>query len=295
MHTRAIYLCAIGAIAFSCGCGQQHTAEAAARSTAQQTPAPSRVTPGTYETSGPITVENQVDVVAEREGVVAEIVVSDAASVRQGQVLARLDDRQLQADRDAAASMMEASAAELKNYEMGQKLVEIDLDRDEKMYQANLITRQQLDHSRTRVIGAKYEVEREHGRYQSAESQLKSLDAELSKTRIVAPFAGVVARRYIRKGQRVKPGDKLFWVTETRPLRVQFMVPESFAGKVHAGDQIEVQATADSELSCKARITLVSPVVDPASGTMDVQAQLESPPRGLLPGMSATVVLQRHP
>ena len=57
--------------------------------------------PDTYTATGPIVVENQVDVAAQREGVVTEILVEPGTRVRKGQLLARLDDRQLAADLEA--------------------------------------------------------------------------------------------------------------------------------------------------------------------------------------------------
>src|SRR5438270_8869622 len=55
-----------------------------------------------YVASGPIVVENQVDVAAQREGIVAKILVDTGTAVRRGEALAVLDDRQLAADREAA-------------------------------------------------------------------------------------------------------------------------------------------------------------------------------------------------
>lgn len=243
------------------------------------------------EISAPIIVENQVDVVAQREGVVAAIHVEAGTAVHKGQLLATIDDRQLTAERDAAAAKVKAIAADGKNWNAAQKMAELDLSRDEEMYKANLLTQKQLDHSRTKLVGTKYEVEREKENLVNAESTLRALELELEKTKIVAPFAGLVARRYVRAGQHVASNDKLFWVTATEPLVLRFSVPELYAQKVKVGEELAVTTPA-SNTRYRAAVTMVSPVIDPGSGTFDVQAKLLAPTTGLVPGMTATVILK---
>jgi len=292
MNIRPLCWIAIATMVVACGCSDEKTAKAAP----PMNPAPATAATAAatyYETSGPIVVENQVDLLAQRDGTIVEVFVMGDASVNKGQLLARLDDRQLKADRDASEAKSKAIAADLKNFETEQKLTEQDLARDEEMYKANLITLKQLDHSRTRLEGVKFEVERERQQWANAVATLRSLELELEKTRIEAPFSGVVGRRYIRVGQRVVANDKLFWVTATDPLRVQFTVPDSFAGKIHTGDKVTVRASSAPELTADAVITMVSPVVDPGSSTLDVQAQIQSHPKSLLPGMTAVVRLPK--
>jgi len=252
------------------------------------TPTPASA-PSEITSSGPIVVENQLDVAAQRDGVVAQIVVDTGKFVRKGDLLARLDDRQLTADRDAAAAKLMSIAANVKNWEAEVRVLQADLDRSEKLWAANLITREQLDHDRFKVEADKYELERERQNYVNQQNVLHSFDLELEKTRIEAPFAGVVARRYVRVGQRVASGDRLFWVTETAPLRVKFTLPEELIGKIANGQTIEVTSADDGNAIRKARVIQISPVVDPSSGTIEVLAEIGAPTGSLRPGMTAHI------
>jgi len=252
----------------------------------------SRMPDSGFVASGPITVENQVDVTSQREGIVAALVADAGTVVRKGQLLARLDNRQLAADCDAAKSQLESIAADLKNWEATVKVSQADLDRTEKMWAANLITREQLDHDRFKLIANQYEFDREQKNYQRQVNVLKSLDLELQKTEITAPFAGVVARRYIRDGQHVVMGDKLFWVTATSPLTVKFTLPEKYVTRVQRGTEIQVVAASLPEELHAAKVISISPVVDPASGTVDVTAQFSGQTGGLRPGMMANIKFQ---
>ena len=65
----------------------------------------------------------------------------------------------------------------------------------------------------------------------NAQAAERSLELEKEKTRITAPFDGIVARRYVRVGQKVAISDRLFWVTAVAPLEVKFTLPERFLGK----------------------------------------------------------------
>lgn len=122
----------------------------------------------------------------------------------------------------------------------------------------------------------------------NARSNLQALDLELEKTRITAPFSGIVARRYVRQGQRVSSGDKLFWVTAVEPLQVRFTLPEQYSRALKPGDELALTPAASSGEPASARVIHVSPVVDPASGTVEVIAVLAGA-SGFRPGMTASI------
>lgn len=239
--------------------------------------------------SGPLIVENQVEVEAQREGMVSHISVDTGTLVQKGQLLGELDNRQVMADRDAAASRVKSLEFDVKGWEYETKVLEADLARAEKMWEAQLITKQDLDHTRYKVEADRFETERYRANLESARQQLKTAELELAKTRIVAPFPGVVGRRYVRVGDKVTMGERLFWVTQTAPLRMRFTLPEKYVGKIHKGDMLTVTITDAPEVKHSARILLVSPVIDPASGTIEVSAEVMPPLGDLKPGMSATV------
>jgi RND family efflux transporter MFP subunit len=272
-----------------CGRTQPVTTANAAAPVASEPVRPASPQPQAYLTTGPLVVENQVDVSAQREGVVARVIADVGTSVRRGDVLGELDNRQLSADIDAAEARVRSAQFQMQHFSAEIKLRETDLSRDEAMYKAELIPTQQLDHSRYAVESQKFEEQREREYLKAAQDTLKSLQLEFEKTRIVAPFDGVVARRYVRAGQKVALNDRLFWVTAMSPLTVRFTVPQEFTGKMRRGDEVSVASPADPGQAHAARVTSVSPVVDPASGTLEVQAQVVGGAAGLVPGMTVNI------
>jgi membrane fusion protein (multidrug efflux system) len=243
-----------------------------------------------FVASGPVVVENQVDVAALREGVVVSIQAQPGTQVHKGQFLAKLDDRQISADVEAAAAKVRSIEANLKNWQAETKVLQVDRARAEKLYEAQVIPKEQLDHVRYKEEADEFEVQREAESLNNAKAVQKSLELERDKTSIIAPFDGIIARRYVRAGQKVSAGDRLFWVTAMAPLQVKFTLPERLLGAVRRGQVVSV-ASADASPAAEhsAKVIDVSPVVDPSSGTIEVLAQIEGAAPDLRPGMLATI------
>lgn len=296
-------------VIFGAGCSPEH--ESAAVSSAQAA-APAAATPASSTTvtagaepdrppiaqppvySGAIVVEHQLDVAALRDGVITTISADVGTAVRRAEVLAILDDRQLRADRAAALARAQGLESDLKNWQAELKVLAADQQRAERMWQANLITQEQLEHARFQTEADRYEVESHKHQLENARASLQSLDLELEKTRITAPFAGVVARRYVRVGQRVAAGDRLFWLTAVSPLLVRFTLPNREAHHIARGGAIKLQAVDDQAVQHRARVLSVSPVVDPASDSVEVIARIVGPPGDLKPGLTVNVSLGEH-
>lgn len=271
------------------GCESSKPAPVQAAGSRPAAPAPAPVQDDGFTASGPLVVENQVDVAAQREGVVAKVSADAGTPVRKGQLLAQLDDRQAAADKDAADAKVRSMQADLEGWESEVKVLESDRERAEKMWDAQLITKQDLDHARFKVEADQHEVERARENLKNAQASARSLELELEKTRILAPFGGVVARRYVREGQKVAVGDRLFWVTAVAPLRVKFTLPERFLGRIKKGDELAVTAASSGAQKHGAKVLQVSPVVDPSSGTIEVLAEIQGVPGDLFPGMTVNV------
>src|SRR5438552_18281929 len=158
------------------GCSDTKTVTQAAPSAPVAKAAPKIETPpAEFTASGPIVVENQLDVSAQREGVITRVLADVGRHVRRGEALALLDDRQTAADRDAAKAKVKSLEADVKGWEYETKVLEADLDRDEQMMKAQLITQQQLEHARYKVEADKFETERSRQNLINAQASLQSL------------------------------------------------------------------------------------------------------------------------
>jgi len=294
MHCFALSVTAALLCVFS-GCSSSPAPAAAATPRAINSPPAVSVQPqqvqADFIASGPLVVENQIDLEAQRDGVVAEILTDTGANVSKGQLLAKLDNRQLTADRDAAAAKARSIEADVKNWEAAEKVARSDFERSDALWKAKVISKELADHARYQHEAVQFEVERERENLKYSQSTAKSLDFELEKTNIIAPFAGIIARRYIHVGQEVSKNDRLFWISATGPLRLKFTLPEAYVGRVKRGTELIVSPVSTPAEVHAARVVMVSPLVDPSSDTIDVTAELQGRTTGLRPGMTANIRL----
>lgn len=241
--------------------------------------------------SGPLIVEHQVEITAQRDGTLAKIRADAGTRVRAGTLLAQLDDRQLHANLEAGRAKSRSIENDLKNWQAEAEVVKFDLVRAQRLWDLGLIPEDQLQHAKFKVESEQWDVKRVSEMLNTSRQEERSLELELEKTRITAPFDCLVARRYAREGQSVVRGDKLFWVTAEAPLLLRFTLPEKFMGHVRIGQELELTSLDGPQEKHTARIKEVSSVIDPSSGTFDVLAEVPGARGALRPGMTASARL----
>jgi len=242
--------------------------------------------------SGPIIVEHEVDLTAQRDGLVEKIFVDAPARVKAGALLAELDGRQIQANLAAARAKTRSVEADLKNWEAEAEVLKADYGRQKNLFALGLTSQEQLEHAKYKAESDQWDIKRVTETLNTAKEEEHSLELELEKTKVTAPFNGLIARRYVREGQNVTKGERLFWVTAESPLLMRFTLPEKFFGKMRKGQPVEVtcaDAPAEKHL---AKVKQVSPVVDPSSGTFEVLVELTGDRGSLRPGMNAVAHLE---
>ena len=293
----ALVLCASG-----CDTHSSEPAEAApAESTAKLPKGPLSVAKLTAEptwpqyitATGPATQEQQLDIVALRPGQVVDVNADVDTRVRKGQDLAKLDDRQLLADRAASAYKLQSLRIDVLNREAEVKMRQADMRRAEEMRQSGINTEEDYEHIHFLLEATQLKLESEQQEVLAAQQSLAAQDAQLNQTRLLAPFNGVISQRYVRLGQYVNLGDRLFHLVGNSPLEVRFALPGEDVRFVHRGEQIGVSASPGFEQISPATITRMSPVIDPGNGMIEVVATLSHPLPSILPGMIVSVRLPR--
>ena len=254
-------------------------------------PAPSAPDAKAFTTSGPLVAEQQADVGAERDGRIIEVAVQIGDHVRAGQLLARLDDRMLQAACAAQKARMAAAQAEVRNWKAEQESARADLRRADVLLQEKILSQENWEVSKYKVDETTAQVEHYESEQAAAEADLNATEVQLDQSRVVAPFAGVVGRSSVRLDQQVKAGDALFWITAEGPLHVLFTVPETLMAAFTAGAPLELTTADYPGLHQSGRILRVSPVVDPASGSVQVIGAVDHASPLLKPGMQMQVRL----
>lgn len=297
-----IGLFAIGAALLVVGCGDSKTGTSAAANAAPAPavpvapvpapPAPPDAAETPVVVSGPIIVEHQVEITAQRDGIVDKIFLDAPARVKAGATLAHMDDRQLGASLEAARAKSRSIEADLKNWQAEAEVLKADYQRQQRLWDLGLTSQEQLEHAKYKAESDQWDIKRVQETLNTSREEERSLELELEKTKITAPFAGLIARRYVREGENVTKGQRLFWVTAEAPLLMRFTLAEKFFGRIRPGQQFEVTSTDIPGERHSARVKEISPVVDPSSGTFEVLVELLGERGGLRPGMTASIRLE---
>jgi RND family efflux transporter MFP subunit len=209
--------------------------------------------------------------------------------VRRGQVLATLDDRTLRSAIASQTAHLAALRAQVREWESEEKMDGADLRRADQMRTEKILSEEGWEHVKYKLAEVTAEVARYKADVTAAEADLEAATLQVEQCQIVAPLTGVVGRRTARPEQEVKKGDVLFWITAEAPLRILFTVPESAMAGFPVGAPLELTTASYPGLRQAARVLRVSPVVDPASDSVQVIGTVDRPAAGLKPGMSMQV------
>lgn len=200
---------------------------------------------------------------------VAEVAVEEGERVAKGQLLVRLDDSVLRAQRDQYAAGIEEAQSALV-------LARQDLERTIELSRGQIAARQQLDQRRAGADQAE-------ARLAVARARLLEIEARLAQARIVAPDDGVVTRRPALMGTVVQPGQEMVRMIRDGRLELNARVPELQLARVRPGQAVRV-LHGDREIAASVRA--VAPTVAPETRLGTVYVALP-PGSGLLPGMFA--------
>jgi len=237
-----------------------------------------------------LSVEHQVDVPTQTDGVVAEIIKDEGSSVRAGEILARLDDRSITAELEKAQADRRVAQNNVSYQDAEVKAKAANYRRQQQLRQYGLSSEADLEHAEFEAKGSEFDLASWKANLEKSQAEIRRLEAELDKTKIRAPFAGMVGHRYIRMGQGVSKSDKCFRISQLSPLLVQFQVPESSGRRPERGATVSLSLVGDSNRALTARIVNVGPTVDPSSDSYNVTARLTGPDLSdLRPGMSVRV------
>lgn len=237
---------------------------------------------------GQVQASQQAVVKSRIEGLLTEVHFTEGQMVRQGQVLARLDDRSLRAQ-------VAQAEAELRRLQAQLTLARLDLQRYQDLAAQSAVSTQQRDQQQAQVAQLQAQVE-------SQQASVRQIQTQLSYTVITAPFSGRVGLRLVDVGNIVRPLDAQGIVTlaQTQPLRVVFSVPQSRLGDVRqamgqsGGAGVSVAEREGGPTLARGRLRSADNAVDAGTGTLKLKAEL-SPDDGrgerLWPGQFVTVQL----
>src|SRR5687767_9544282 len=216
-------------------------------------------------------------------GVVESVHVERGDWVRQGQLLAQLRASVEHASVGAAEVRAQADAdvqAAAANYEFQRQ----KLARTEELMLKKFVSAQALDQVRAETSVAEQKLAQAKEQRRVAREELALANAQLGLREIRAPFSGVVADRYVTVGERVEV-KPMFRVAKIDPLRVEIIAPAAMFGSIHKGMPAQVMPDLPNAAQLDAKVVLVDKLIDAASNTFRVRAELPNANRSVPSGL----------
>lgn len=222
--------------------------------------------------SGTLRARRAAAIRAEVGGTVLEVLAEAGERVKPGQPLARIDDAALQDALLAARSGVSAARNNLQ-------VAESNARRARTLADAGALAVQQAEQAEAALEAVRAQLA-------DAQARLAVAQQQAGKTRVRAPFAGVVSERQVSAGDVVAPGAPLFTVIDPSRLQFEAAVPAARVAAVKPGAQVDFAVTGFEEVF-RGDIERVNPSVDPATGQVRVYVDVKNDAGRLISGVYA--------
>ena len=270
----------------------------------------------------------QAAIVPKISAPVQKFLVKRGSSVKQDQLLAVLENRDLSAAaQDTKGAYQQAQATyetttaanlpeEIQKAEADLEQAQQALDAQEKVFQSRqqlfeqgALPRKELDQSRVDITQARnqYAIAKKHldallaigkpqelkaaaGQLESAKGKYLGAEAQLSYSEIRSPIHGVITDRPLYPGEMATAGTSLLTVMDISSVIAKAHIPQDQAAALKVGDN-GTMAVPGMEQPIKGKVTVVSPALDPNSTTVEVWFEAKNPRQELKPGTSVHLSL----
>lgn len=237
---------------------------------------------------GSVTPLQDVVLRAQVSGVLAEVLFREGESVKKGQLLARLDDREY------AAALLQAQAEKARN-ESQLRAAQQDLDRYNQLVNDGSVSRRTVDQQEAMLDQLRATI-------RANDAAITVAQVQLSYTRIVSPIDGRVGLRRIDAGNLVQPSDAqgLVTITQMHPISVVFTLPQQQMSLIRhlltpdAGAKPALVSAADrdgGESLGEGRLSMIDNTIDTATGMVRLRAEFDNADARLWPGQFVTARL----
>ena len=213
-------------------------------------------------TTGTVRANEEVDIVSEISGKISDIYFKEGSAVAAGQLLLKIDDSELLADRQRALYRVE--------------LAERAEARQQQLLDDGVISSETYD-----VALGELNVLR---------AELQLIEAQLLKTEIRAPFSGIIGLRWVSPGSYLSSQTRIASLNDLDPVKLDFSVPERYSALMKVGDEMSFRVEG-FERAFPGTIYAIEPSVDAATRSLRVRARCPNSDGALIPGVFANVDL----
>ena len=267
------------------GCRDQGSGGAAREPLEQITPLPGRADERADEKPGfiaALTPAESADVTAPYTSASATVLVKLGDRVTKGQLLARLDDRVLRQELEAARAQLKTARASIHQAQVDKRGAEVVLARETSAEKEGVGSHADTMAARQAVDRAAATITFAIATAEERSTKIAQLQDHLREMTLVSPIAGSVAAIYAQNGARVEEGHPVIRVI-SGGVFVKFAIPADKAGSVKSGDTVDLRLDRRSE-TLTATVDQISPELDAVAQMIIARAELVNAPGDLQPG-----------
>ncbi len=247
--------------------GKKEAAPVAANTSAPKLPVEALVlTPQKLEdkliVTGSILPNESLELRSETSGKITTLLFQEGKSVRKGDLLVNINDEEIE--------------AQLTKQRYNRKLNQDVEFRQRKLLEKDAISQEEYDNALNRL--------------KTTEADIKLLEAQLEKTRIRAPFDGVIGLRYVSEGAYISPTTIVATLYNMNPAKLEFAVPSRYSVQVTPGKKIRFTVEGDTN-RYEGEVYAIEPRIDAETRTLKIRAIADNKNGRLLPGQFVKVDL----
>ena len=212
-------------------------------------------------------------------------------SVRRGQPIAKVEDREIQEQVNQAEAAFKVSQATIRQREADLKLAQTNLERNRTLLEREILPRQTFDDSEARHQAAVAQLDLARAQFEQSKSRLDELKINLSNTVIASPVDGFVGKRYLDPGASVSPNVPVASIVDIRTVRMVANVVEKDVKRLSVGMPAQIEVDAFPGEKFTGRVARIAPVFDPQTRTAEMEIEIPNAGYRLKPGMYSRVDL----
>jgi RND family efflux transporter MFP subunit len=250
--------------------------------------------------SGYVTARRLATVSSKVTGKVVEIMVEEGMKVREGQVLARLDDSNVKTSLRLAEAQLGHARSALAETEVRIREADRELDRQATLLKNKIAAEADYDRAEASVRALRARLEQQRAEVVVAERQLESWQQQMDDTVIRAPFSGIVTSKNAQPGEMISPVSAgggftrtgICTIVDMDSLEIEIDVNESYINRVEPRQPVVATLDAYPDWKIPCNVVAIIPTADRQKSTVRVRVGFDKLDPRILPDMSVKVAFR---
>jgi RND family efflux transporter MFP subunit len=246
--------------------------------------------------TGYVVAQRKASISSKATGRLEWLGVAEGSRVKEGDVIARIDNRDVVAQAQSVEASVRAARANVQQAEVERQNAQVEYRRNQDLVDKNFISKSALDTAKARLDRGQAAVNSAQANLNAALANARNAQVSVDYTQIRAPFDGVILSKSANVGDLVTPFSNatdskgaVVTMADMTTLEVEADVSESSLAKVHVDQPAEIVLDALPDSRFRGHISRMVPTVDRAKATVMTKVKFDAIDPRILPEMSAKV------